>query len=154
PAIISTYGGPMVQTVRRQWGDVTDRLLLDRGYILFRLDNRGSSNRSVAFKTAIAGKLGIEETRDQLAGAAFLAAMPNVDPSRIGVMGWSFGGFMTLMLMTEPGHPFAAGAAGASPSDWRLYDTHYTERFLGTPMEHPEAYDAVDIVKRIGALKG
>lgn len=154
PAIISTYGGPMVQTVRRQWGDVTDRLLLDRGYILFRLDNRGSSNRSVAFKTAIAGKLGIEETRDQLAGAAFLATMPNVDPSRIGVMGWSFGGFMTLMLMTEPSHPFAAGAAGASPSDWRLYDTHYTERFLGTPMEHPEAYDAVDIVKRIGGLKG
>lgn len=154
PAIVSTYGGPMVQTVRRQWGDVTDRLLLDRGYILFRLDNRGSANRSVAFKTAISGHLGIEETRDQLAGAKLLAAMPNVDPARIGVMGWSFGGFMTLMLLTEPGHPFAAGAAGASPSDWRLYDTHYAERFLGTPSARSEAYDAVDIVKRIGGLKG
>lgn len=154
PAIISTYGGPMVQTVRRQWGDITDRLLLDRGYVLFRLDNRGSANRSVAFKSATSGKLGIEETRDQLVGAAYLAGLPYVDPERIGVMGWSFGGFMTLMLLTEPNHPFAAGAAGASPTDWRLYDTHYAERFLGLPAARPEAYDEVDIVKRISRLKG
>ncbi len=154
PAIVSVYGGPMVQEVRREWGDASDRLLLDRGYVVFRLDNRGSANRSAAFKSAIAGQLGRVEVQDQLAGARHLASLPFVDPDRIGVMGWSYGGFMTLMLMTEPGSPFRAGAAGAAVTDWRLYDTHYAERFMGSPLQNPQGYQASDAVQRVDRLRG
>jgi dipeptidyl-peptidase-4 len=154
PVIVSVYGGPHLQTVRKEWGKLTDQLLLEEGYILFRLDNRGSFNRSVAFKTANYHRLGTVETEDQLAGVAFLKSLPYVDSSKIGVMGWSYGGFMTLTLLTAPNSPFAAGAAGAPPVDWTLYDTHYTEQFMGTPKENPTGYRASEVVPNLERMTG
>lgn len=154
PVIVSVYGGPVSQEVRRRWGALTDQLLTGEGYVLFRLDNRGSANRDVAFKTAIHRRLGVVETKDQLQGVAYLKSLPFVDPERIGVMGWSYGGFMALTLMSDAQSPFRAGAAGAAPTDWRLYDTHYTERFMGRPSENPAGYASAAILPRLEALKG
>jgi dipeptidyl-peptidase 4 len=154
PAIVEVYGGPGVQTVRREWGPATDQLLAEDGYVLFRLDNRGSDNRSVAFKTAVDRTLGTVEVRDQLAGLKFLKSLSFVDPARVAVSGWSYGGFMTLQLMTEKGAGFAAGASGAPPTDWRLYDTCYTERYMGTPENNAKGYAASDILNRLDNLSG
>ncbi len=154
PAIVEVYGGPHVQTVQRSWGGTTDQLLAQAGYVLFRLDNRGSYNRSVAFKTAIDRKLGTVETKDQLEGVRFLKSLPYIDAARIGVSGWSYGGFMTLELMTEKGAGLAAGAAGAPPTDWSLYDTCYTERYMGTPQDNAKGYLQSDILYRLGGLSG
>lgn len=154
PVIVEVYGGPHVQTVKRDWGAMSDQLLSEAGYILFRLDNRGSFNRSVAFKTAIDRKLGTVETQDQLTGVRFLKSLPYVDAAHIGVSGWSYGGFMTLHMLTQEGADFAAGAAGAPPTEWSLYDTCYTERYMGTPGQNPDGYKASDILNRLGNLKG
>jgi dipeptidyl-peptidase-4 len=153
PVIVAVYGGPHVQTVQKRWGALTDQLLLEEGYIVFHLDNRGSSNRSVGFKTANYHRLGTVETEDQLAGVGYLQSLPYVDPARIGVMGWSYGGFMTLTLLTAQDTPFAAGAAGAPPTDWQLYDTHYTEQFMGRPQENPDGYAQSDLIPRLDRLK-
>lgn len=154
PVIVQVYGGPDVQEVTRTWAPATDQLLTQAGYVLFQLDNRGSSNRGVRFEGAIYGRLGSVEVKDQLAGVDWLKRQPFVDPARIGVMGWSYGGYMTLRLLTEPGSPFAAGAAGGPPSDWRLYDTHYTERFMGDPNTRAAAYDASAVIPRLKNLHG
>ena len=154
PAIIEVYGGPGVQTVKRSWGGTTDQLLLEAGYVVFWLDNRGSANRSVAFKTAIDRKLGSIEVKDQLAGAAYLRSLPYVDASRIGVSGWSYGGFMTLQLLTAKGAGFAAGASGAPPTDWSFYDTCYTERYMGTSTNNAQGYASSDILGRLDNLSG
>jgi dipeptidyl-peptidase 4 len=154
PAIIEVYGGPHVQTVRRDWGSMTDQLLLEAGYVVFHLDNRGSYNRSVAFTTAIDRKLGTIEVKDQLVGARFLKSLPYVDAGRVAVSGWSYGGFMTLELMTEKGAGFVAGASGAPPTDWSFYDTCYTERYMGTPASNPKGYADSDILNRLDNLSG
>jgi dipeptidyl-peptidase-4 len=153
PAIVLVYGGPGSQTIKKQWGSLSEQLLLGQGYVVFRLDNRGSPNRSVGFKTALDRRLGTVEVEDQLAGARWLAGQPFVDPRKIAVQGWSYGGFMTLMLLTAPDTPFAAGMSGAPPSDWRLYDTHYTEQFMGQPNENPAGYRGSEIVPRLDRLK-
>ena len=154
PVIVSVYGGPHAQMVHRQWGAMTDQLLLEDGYVIFRLDNRGSYNRSFAFKSAIDRNLGKLEVQDQFAGVDYLKTLPYVDPNRIGVMGWSYGGFMTLSLLVAPNSPFAAGAAGAPPVDWTLYDTHYTEQFMGQPSENPDGYKASEVVPKLSQMKG
>ena len=154
PVIVSVYGGPHAQMVRKQWGTLTDQLLLEDGYIIFKLDNRGSYNRSFAFKSAIDRNLGKLEVEDQFAGVDYLKSLPYVDANRIGVMGWSYGGFMTLSLLTAPNSPFVAGAAGAPPVDWTLYDTHYTEQFMGQPQENPAGYKASEIVPKLANMKG
>ena len=122
--------------------------------MLFQLDNRGSSNRDVRFEGAIAGRLGSVEVDDQVAGLDWLRRQPFVDPARIGVSGWSYGGYMTLRMMTDPRTHLKAGAAGAPPTDWREYDTHYTERFMGDPKRRAAAYDASAVVPRLAALSG
>jgi dipeptidyl-peptidase-4 len=153
PAIVSVYGGPHAQTVNRTWHSVRDRPYLEDGYVIFRLDNRGSGNRSARFKRALDRRMGTVEVEDQLQGAKFLAGLPYVDPDKLGVMGWSYGGFMTLMLMTAPDTPFKAGAAGAPPTAWQLYDTHYTEQFMGTPEQNKDGYANSDVVSRLKNLK-
>ena len=153
PVILKLYGGPGSALVRKVWNDPGDQLYLEAGFILFTLDNRGTPNRSVAFKTAIDRKLGQAEVEDQLAGVAHLKSLPYVDPARIGVTGWSYGGYMTLMLLTAPESPFAAGVSGAPPTDWTLYDTHYTERYMGTPKDNPAGYAASEVTARIDHLK-
>jgi dipeptidyl-peptidase-4 len=153
PVIVQVYGGPASALVEKVWYSPADQLLTDAGYILFRLDNRGTPNRSVAFKTAIDRRTGGPDVDDQLAGAAFLKSLPYVDAAHIGVTGYSNGGYMTLMLLTAPKTPFAAGVAGAPVSDWTLYDTAYTERYMGTPKDNPEGYRKSQVTARLGALK-
>ncbi len=153
PVIVQVYGGPANALVARKWQTPSDQLLLEAGYILFSLDNRGTPNRSAAFKTATDRRMGALETEDQLAGAAHLKSLPYVDAARIGITGWSNGGFMTLLTLTAPNSPFVAGVAGAPPTDFRLYDTHYTERFMGTDQDNHAGYEAADINNRLSNLK-
>ncbi|MCR5872886.1 S9 family peptidase [Phenylobacterium sp. J426] len=153
PVIVQVYGGPGSARVFKGWQSPEDQILLDAGYILFRLDNRGTPNRSTAFKTAIDRKLGQLEVDDQIAGARWLQALPYVDKDRIGVTGWSYGGYMTLLLLTAPDSPFRAGVSGAPVTDWTLYDTHYTERFMGTPNDNKDGYERSEVVRRLDRLK-
>ena len=152
PAIVSVYGGPGVASVRKRWAGGTDQLLTQAGYVVFRLDNRGASNRGLKFEAPIHKAMGGAEVRDQILGERYLASLPFVDAARIGVMGWSYGGFMTIRLLTEPGSGFKAGAAGGPPSDWRFYDTHYTERYMGDPRVDAAAYDAAALLPRLPML--
>ncbi|HEY2177172.1 MAG TPA: S9 family peptidase, partial [Caulobacteraceae bacterium] len=154
PVIVQVYGGPAGALVARRWANPADLLTLEAGYILFSIDNRGTPNRSVAFKTALDRHMGTVEVADQLAGVAHLKTLPYVDPARIGVTGWSNGGYMTLMLLTAPNSPYAAGVAGAPVTDWSLYDTHYTEQYMGTPAENPAGYAAAEVLPRLPRLKG
>jgi dipeptidyl-peptidase-4 len=139
PAIVYLYGGPGVEPqVRKAW-PIDNRLhglnqvLARHGYVVFTLDNRGTANRGKAFEDAIHRRMGDPEVRDQLRGLEWLKTQPYVDPDRIGVHGWSYGGYLTLMLLLKAPGAFAAGIAGAPVTNWRLYDTHYTERYMGDP---------------------
>ena len=153
PVIVQVYGGPAGALVDRAWMKPEDQLYLEAGFILFSIDNRGTPNRSVAFKTAIDRRMGVVEVEDQLAGARYLKSLPYVDAGRIGIMGWSNGGYMTLMTLTAPDSPYAAGVAGAPVVDWSLYDTHYTERFMGTLADNAEGYANAEVTARLGRLK-
>ena len=139
PVFMEHYGGPHVQTVRRAWVSPRAEYLVGQGYIYFQIDNRGSANRGRAFEDQIYHAMGTVEVADQVAGAHWLAAQPFVDPKRIVTYGWSYGGYMTLKLLEKAPGLFAAGIAGAPVTRWELYDTAYTERYLGRP-----PYDASD----------
>jgi dipeptidyl-peptidase-4 len=154
PVIVEVYGGPGAQSVTRSWRGVSEKLYLEAGYILFQLDNRGSANRDLAFESAIAGRLGFVEVDDQVAGLDWLRSLPFVRADAIGVSGWSYGGYMTLRMLTDPRTRLRAGAAGAPPTDWRQYDTHYTERYMGMPQANAAAYDASAVIRRLRALSG
>ena len=155
PAIIDVYGGPGVQRVLNSWtGSSFTQLLTRAGYVVFQLDNRGTAFRGTAFQSPIHGKLGEIEVADQLVGAHWLGSQTFVDPTRIGVWGWSYGGYMTLMLMFKAPDVFRAGIAGAPVTDWSLYDTHYTERYLGTPQENSVGYDASSALPYAKDLRG
>ncbi|GGD84942.1 peptidase S9 [Tsuneonella deserti] len=153
PVVVQVYGGPAGALVNNGWMSPRDQLWLEAGYILFTLDNRGTPNRSVAFKTAIDRRMGELEVADQLSGVAHLKTLPFVDGDRIGVTGWSNGGYMTLMLLTVPDSPYAAGIAGAPPTDWTLYDTAYTERYLGTPASDGKAYENSEVTARLDNME-
>ena len=153
PVIVQVYGGPASALVAKRWENPADQLLTDAGYILFSIDNRGTPNRSVAFKTALDRRTGGPDVEDQLAGAAYLKSLPYVDGARLGVTGYSNGGYMTLMLLTAPDTPFAAGVAGAPVTDWTLYDTAYTERYMGTPADNAEGYRLSQVTGRLANLK-
>jgi dipeptidyl-peptidase-4 len=153
PVLVQVYGGPASQLVRQAWTPLTHRLWQEAGYVVFVLDNRGTPNRSVAFERAIHKGFGTAEVEDQLLGARFLQTLSYVDPARIGVYGWSQGGFMTLMMMTAPNSPFAAGMAGASPTEWGLYDTAYTERYMLTPQGNRAGYAASDVIPRLDRIR-
>jgi dipeptidyl-peptidase 4 len=153
PVIVQVYGGPAAALVERKWPNPIDQLFLEAGYIVFSLDNRGTPNRSVAFKTALDRRFGTVEVEDQLRGVEYLKSLAYVDAQRIGVTGWSNGGYMTLMLLTAPDSPYAAGVAGAPVSDFGLYDTAYTERYMGTPQDNAAGYQAADVLPRLSRLK-
>ncbi len=155
PVIVNVYGGPHAQTVRNAWSQASafDQLLASRGFLVFWLDNRGSAGRGTAFESAIHGQLGRVELLDQLAGVAHLRSLPFVDPGRIGIMGWSYGGYMALYAATNAPQVFRSAVAGAPVTDWRFYDSIYTERYLGTPEANPEGYDASSPIPKAGALE-
>lgn len=140
PVFFQHYGGPHSQTVSRSWGGALQQYLVDRGYIWFQLDNRGSANRGVKFESAIWQAMGSVEVADQVAGANYLKTLDFVDPKGIVTYGWSYGGYMTLKMLEAAPGVFAAGVAGAPVTKWELYDTHYTERYMGDPTKVPEAY--------------
>lgn len=142
PVIIYVYGGPHAQVVRDAWGGRTalfHHFLAQQGFLVFSLDNRGSAARGRSFERALYRRLGEVELEDQLAGVRWLSQQPYVDTTRLGIWGWSYGGFMTLYALTHS-DVFRAGVAVAPVTDWRLYDTIYTERYLKLPQENEEGY--------------
>jgi dipeptidyl-peptidase-4 len=157
PVIVYLYGGPHAQMVTNSWGGNRGLLMqywVNKGYVVFTLDNRGSYNRGKAFEDPIFKKMGFVEVDDQITGVTFLRTLDYVDPQRIGVHGHSYGGYMTLMAMFKAGDYFAAGVAGAPVTDWRLYDTHYTERYMGNPKTDDQAYTDSSVFPYAKNLKG
>lgn len=146
PAIVMVYGGPRAQRVTNSWGDYFSQYLTQQGYVVFQLDNRGSGNRGSQFEAGIYRQLAQLEVADQIIGAEFLRNRPYIDSERVGVFGHSYGGYMALHLILRADQQFAAAVAGAPVTDWALYDTHYTERYLGTPVNNPEGYQQASVL--------
>lgn len=142
PVIVNVYGGPHAQLVTNNWqgADIT-QYMLQQGYIVFQLDNRGSNYRGTAFEFPIYEKLGEVEVDDQITGVKYLHSLEFVDKNRIGIFGHSYGGYMALMSMFKASDYFKAGVSGAPVTDWLLYDTHYTERYLNHPEVNADGYD-------------
>ena len=156
PVLINVYGGPHVQLVRNTWGGL--RYLLDqvyaaKGYILFTLDNRGSWGRGHAFETLVYHHMGKIELQDQLAGVKYLKSLGYVDPARIGITGGSYGGYMTLEALFNAPEVFKLGVSDAPVTDWKLYDTIYTERYMGRPQDNADGYKDSSPVNQAEYLK-
>jgi len=157
PVLVSTYGGPHAQVVRNAWGGSTflwHELMVQKDYIIFLLDNRGSAGRGHVFEAPLHLRLGAQELSDQRDGVAWLKSLPYVDASRIGVWGWSYGGHTTLHAMFEAGDDFKVGFAGGPVTDWRYYDSIYTERYLGLPQKNEKGYRDSSPVKYAAQLRG
>ena len=152
PVFLTVYGGPGVQNVRRQWDDPFEQFMAQKGYVVFKLDNRGSSRRERAFTDVIYQHMGQTEVQDQLIGIDWLRQQSFVDPARIGVSGWSYGGFMTLRLLNAASDRIKAGVSGAPVTNWALYDTYYTERFMQTPQENPAGYAQSSVFAQLPGL--
>ena len=145
PVFFEHYGGPGSQEVRRNWQNPMAQYWVSKGWIYFKVDNRGSLNRGRAFEDQIYHAMGSVEVADQAAAARWLQKQPYVDGKKIATFGWSYGGYMTLkMLEAAPMGLYAAGVVGAPVTKWELYDTHYTERFLGNPATDPKPYQSSD----------
>lgn len=161
PVILHQYSGPGSQQVIDRWGigsfgdgGLFEAYMCDKGYIMVCVDGRGTGGRGAAFEKCTYLQLGVKEAEDQVETARYLGTLPYIDGKRIGIWGWSFGGYNTLMSMSDGSGVFKAGVAIAAPSDWRFYDTVYTERFMRTPKENAEGYDAGSAIKRAPQLKG
>ena len=157
PVVVYVYGGPAAQTVTNAWpgrGDhFFNQYLAQQGYVVFSLDNRGTPRRGAAFGGALYGRQGTVEVDDQRAGVAWLRQQPWVDPARIAVYGWSNGGYMTLMLLGKAPDDYACGIAGAPVTDWALYDTHYTERYMGLPAQNVDGYREASVFAHAGNIR-
>lgn len=157
PTIVYVYGGPHAQLVHDSWygrAPYWEPYMAQRGYVVFVLDSRGSANRGFAFEQMIHRHLGTVEMADQMEGVKYLKGLPFVDPERIGVHGWSFGGFMTISLLTRQGDTFKVGVAGGPVIDWKYYEIMYGERYMDTPQENPEGYKTACLNNYVENLKG
>ncbi len=157
PVFMNVYGGPGSQTVENRWGYfdfVWYQMLARKGYISVSVDNRGTGFRGEKFKKCTYGQLGKLETEDQIAAAKHLAALSYVDASRIGIWGWSYGGYMTALCMTKGADVFKTGIAVAPVMNWRYYDNIYTERFMGLPKDNAAGYDDNSPIHFAKELKG
>lgn len=157
PTVVYVYGGPGVRNVDASWNYAArswEIYMAQKGYVIFVLDNRGSSERGFAFETATYHRLGQEEMKDQMRGVDYLKSLPYVDADRIGVHGWSFGGFMTTSLITNYPDVFKVGVAGGPVIDWKYYEAMYGERYMGTPQENPEGYAQSSLLNKAKDLKG
>ena len=161
PVIMHQYSGPGSQQVLDQWGigarrdgGIFEAYMADCGFISVCVDGRGTGGRGAAFEKCTYMNLGVKEARDQVETALYLGTLPYVDAKNIGIWGWSFGGYTTLMSMSEGTPVFKAGVAIAAPTDWRFYDTVYTERFMRTPNENMEGYEAASAMNRVDKLHG
>jgi dipeptidyl-peptidase-4 len=157
PVMVYVYGGPAAQTVSRTWPTRADhwfnQYLAQHGYVVFSLDNRGTPRRGRDFGAALFRHQGTVEVADQVRGIDFLRTLPFVDATRIGVHGWSNGGYMTLMLLTRAPQAYACGVAGAPVTDWGLYDTHYTERYMDQPAANADGYRESTVFARLDGLR-
>ncbi len=154
PVFVEYYGGPGTsQRVAHKWENPLVQHIVDRGYIYFQIDNRGSNFRGKAFEDHLYQKLGTVEVEDQMSGIEYLKSQAFVDARRIGGYGWSYGGFMTLKMLEQHPGVFAAAVSGAPVVKWGLYDTHYTERYLGDPNKDPQAYAAADTIADAGNIR-
>jgi dipeptidyl-peptidase-4 len=155
PAIVHVYGGPGLQSVRNSWNGLPwQQVLAARGYIVWELDNRGTMGRGHKFESSIFHNLGEQEVADQRRGVDYLLSLGYVDGKRIGITGWSYGGYMTIHSMLLVPDIFKAGVAGAPVTDWRNYDSIYTERYMGLPAENSDAYDDASNVENANLLQG
>ena len=158
PVLVYTYGGPGSQVVRNAWERTSDVLwytyLGEHGYLIFMVDNRGTGARGKAFKTAGYRNLGKWEVNDQVEGARYLSSLPYVDRERIGIWGWSYGGYLTSMVILNGADYFKAAVAVAPVTSWRYYDNIYTERYMGTPQNNPSGYVESSPITHASKLKG
>ena len=157
PTIIYVYGGPHAHNVDARWNYSSrgwETYMAEKGYLLFILDNRGSENRGKAFEQATFRQLGQIEMQDQMKGVEYLKSLPYVDADKIGVHGWSFGGFMTISLMTNYPDVFKVGVAGGPVIDWHWYEVMYGERYMDTPQTNPEGYKKTSLLYQAKNLKG
>lgn len=154
PLVVHVYGGPGVQRVKNEWAPLTVQLFAQNGFGVLELDNRGSSSRGRSFEAPIYRHMGRAEVADQLVGARFAQSLDWVDGERIGVFGHSYGGYMTIKCLAEEPEVFKAGVSVAPVTDWRLYDTHYTERYLSTPSDNTEGYRDSSVLNSLDNLDG
>ena len=152
PVIVYVYGGPGAQKVRKEWSPLLLQLFAHYGFGILELDNRGSNNRGRDFEAPIYQAMGSVEVEDQLLGIELLKSVPWADIDNIGIFGHSYGGYMTLMSLCKAPGIFKAGAAVAPVSDWALYDSHYTERYMGLPQDNPEAYKQSGVIAHLDKL--
>jgi len=157
PMLFTIYGGPGIQTVTDAWGgsqDVWNQYIASKGYIVVSIDNRGTGGKGEAFKKTTYMKLGQKESDDQINAALYFAKQSYVDPDRIGIFGWSFGGYMSAMCITKGAGVFNTAVAVAPVTDWRFYDNIYTERYMGKPKDNAANYDAGSVMTYVPKLKG
>lgn len=156
PVLVYVYGGPHAQLVTDTWlggtGLWMQYLAAEKDYIVFTLDNRGSANRGFAFESVIHRNQGVAPMADQMVGVEYLKSLPYVDSKRMAVFGWSYGGFMTLSLLLNHPDVFTTGVAGGPVTDWKYYEVMYGERYMDTPQENPEGYEATRIHNKIKNL--
>ncbi|PKB24992.1 dipeptidyl-peptidase IV [Novosphingobium kunmingense] len=153
PVFFQHYGGPTAQQVTSAWTNPLTQALVAKGYIVFEIDNRGTENRGVKFASQIWHAMGSVEVEDQKAGALYLRSLPFVDPDKIATYGWSYGGYMTLKMLQADQGLYAAGIAGAPVTKWELYDTNYTERYLGDPTKLPKVYEQSNALADAAKIK-
>jgi dipeptidyl-peptidase-4 len=157
PLIVYVYGGPHVQLVQDAWAHTVDlraQYLAKQGFLVMRVDNRGSARRGLAFEKAVYRRMGTIEVQDQVDGVRWAQSNGWVDGARVGVYGWSYGGYMTLMCLVKAADVFKVGVAGAPVTSWDGYDTHYTERYMSTPQENPNGYADGSVMTHAAKLAG
>lgn len=157
PVMVYVYGGPHAQLVQNEWlggGTLFDYFMAQNEYVVFTVDNRGSDARGRDFEHVIHRNLGVNEMADQMKGVEFLKSKSFVNPDKIGVYGWSFGGFMTTSLMLDHNDVFKVGVAGGPVCDWKYYEVMYGERYMDMPQENPEGYEKNNVIKKAKNLKG
>jgi dipeptidyl-peptidase-4 len=157
PVIVSVYGGPGPQMVSDSWGQTVDlraQMLAQNGFVVVKVDNRGSARRGLAFEAPISRAMGQIEVRDQVEGVRWLATLGFADLSRVGIYGWSYGGYMTLMALLTAPEVFRVGVAGAPVTFFAGYDTAYTEKYMGTPQENTEGYRRGSPLTYVDRLSG
>ncbi len=157
PVIVYLYNGPGAQMINNTWnggGDLWFQYMAERGFVVFTIDGRGTNNRGLAFEQSIFQHVGVVEMKDQMVGVNYLKSQQYVDASRMGIFGWSYGGFMTTSIMTRYPDVFKAAVAGGPVIDWSLYEIMYTERYMDTPQSNPEGFKEANVMNYIDNLKG
>ncbi len=157
PVIVSVYGGPHAQRVTRNWAltvDMRAQYLSSLGFLVFKVDNRGSARRGLAFEGALKHNMGAVEVQDQVAGVRWLVAQGLADPARVGIYGWSYGGYMAALCLARAPETFKVAVAGAPVTHWDGYDTHYTERYMSTPQSNPGGYAVSNVMAHVDKMQG